>query len=175
MKRFLIPISLFIAFIVTYFLKAEIFNDVIWRITDFINFILLPLSIGTLFFKLKQNKESLGLVISILISYLILNILIHSEFLDIHHLKRLLLLNSVKSIIFYFWCFVMLAYLISFFRLIINFNKLSIENYLKNRIFITTIILAFTLYVLDYGFFGAHAGWVGFHGHSFWETSGHLH
>ncbi|MHA7100681.1 hypothetical protein [Roseivirga pacifica] len=183
MKPYKVPTLLFAVFIATFFLKGFIYNEIIWRIIDIVNYNLLPISIIALFFKLRQTKESFNFIILTLTVYFLMILGVHWDFmksiatetLESRRLESLLILNSINSFVFYVWSISLLVFLTTLIVLIIKNKIIESENYLKNRLFIITISLVFVLYFLDYGFFDPHPGWTGWHGHSFWETSGHLH
>ena len=142
----------------------------------------MPISIISLFFKLRQTKENFNIIILTLTVYFLIALGVHWDFMKSiatetmdSSLESLLVLKSINSFVFYLWSISLAAFFVSIIGLIIKNKRIEPENYLKNRLFIMTISLVFVLYFLDYGFFDPHPGWTGWHGHSFWETSGHLH
>ena len=169
-------------FIISLYLKGLIHNEIIWRIIDILSYNILPISIITLFFKLKQTKENYNFIVISLTVYLLVVLGVHWDLMKCliigtsdSKFESLITLNSINSLVFYLWSVSLVASLILIIVLINKNKKTDSNDYLKNRLFIMTILLVYVLYFLDHGFFDPHGGWTGWHGHSFWESSGHLH
>lgn len=182
MKRYKLPLLLFLAYVLSFLLKKNFYDVGIFRVFDFISFMLLPFSIISLFFKLKQTKDTLLFIVSSLIIYFLIDIAIHLDFLKRifteswdSRLESLFLLKSLTSFVFYFWVIAQLSFVISIVLLMVKYGKLEKEDFIKNKLVLVSILLALLVYFMDYGFFDIHGGWTGYHGHAFWESSGHLH
>lgn len=182
MKRYLTPILLFLAYVVLFFARLNIHNETLWRMTDVIAYCFFPASILILFFQLPQTKKNYFIIVTFLFFIWVLMLGIHWEFIngfasEIFLNKKTLpsKASAIQGMFYYLWSFTFILSFISIFKLFLKHKKIDPDNYLKNRLFYLTLVWFLVLYILDYGYFNAHPGWSGWHGHSFWENPMHLH
>lgn len=175
MRKYLLPISLFLVYLITFLLEVSVDTEITWRMVNLVNYILLPVSILTFFFRLNQTEEHLTLILLILTLYLISDVLIHFE-LIYTKITSGYHIGKIKILLLCLWGIASMLAIKSLLESFFSFRKLLKEGYLSNKVFLRIIFWMLVSYTLEYEFFDVHIGFLGeFHGHSFWESSSHLH